>query len=195
MSFLLPDMINSYFKTNFIEGSDQELLQALVNQSIQTNGRDIYYIPRNFIAFDRLFGEDKLSAFNTYYTVEMYIQNFMGFGDRHEFISHFGMEIRDQITMQVSKTRFKDEITNKNNAIVRPMEGDLLFFPLDKSLFEITFVENEELFYQLGKLYTYQLTCKRFEYASEKFDTGIDEVDTIPTTFGNSTELMLGTDV
>lgn len=181
--------INPYFKSAFNVGGDQKLLQALTNESIQIKGRDFLYIPREFTAFDRLYGEDKLSAFSKYWTIEMYIENFNSFGGQHELVSHFGFEVRDEIVLVASKSRFEEIVQNE---LIRPREGDLIFFPYDRSLFEITFVDNEEIFYQLGKIFTYQIFCKRFEYAAEKFNTGVPEIDNVPVEFGNSTELVLG---
>lgn len=70
------------------------------------------------------------------------------------------------------------EITNN-----RPFEGDLLYFPLVSKLFEIKFVEHESIFYQTGRLQTYDLRCELFEYSSEQINTGNTEIDAIEDTY------------
>ena len=61
----------------------------------------------------------------------------------------------------------------------RPTEGDLIYFPLVKKLFEIKFVEHQQVFYQTGRLQTYDIRCELFEYSSEQIDTGISDIDSI----------------
>ena len=51
--------------------------------------------------------------------------------------------------------------------------------PLTKSLFEIRKVETQNPFFQLGKLYVYNLQCELFQYSSERIDTGITDIDNI----------------
>lgn len=65
----------------------------------------------------------------------------------------------------------------------RPNEGDLIYFPLNSKLFEIKFVEHEDVFYQTGRLQTYDLRCELFAYSSEQIDTGNTEIDLIETTY------------
>ena len=65
----------------------------------------------------------------------------------------------------------------------RPNEGDLIYFPMVDKTFEIKQVEHETLFYQTGRLQTYDLRCELFEYSSEAIDTGITEIDEIEDKF------------
>lgn len=182
--------VNPYFRSNYNGRADQNLLDSLVIESIKIHGHDCYYIPRTLVAFDQLYAEDKLSAFKEAITLEIYLISANGFEGDKDIITEFGLEIRDEIKFSISKKRFKDEITRARMDVKVPRDGDLIYIPIDKSVFEITFVEDVETFYQLGNLYTYGLTCKRFEFGAEKFDSGISEVDTFENDFGTSTDIV-----
>ena len=109
----------------------------------------------------------------------MYFENNTGFAGENELINKFGLEIRDDTTLVVSKRRFEEHVANKATltATGRPNEGDILYVPLLKGFFEIQFVEDQEPFYQLGNLPVYKLRVTRWEYASEKLDTGQGVID------------------
>lgn len=181
----MADKSNVYFQSNYFGVEEQALADSLTVESLQIHGIGVKYIPREEVAMDHLFGEDKLSAFNQTFDIEMYIKSFEQFGGDGDFLSKFGLEIRDELILQVSKTRWQEEVADSIAASpalpitlpARPREGDLIYFPFSKRLFEISFVEHEEVFYQLGKLFTYELRCKLFEYSSQQFDTGIPEID------------------
>lgn len=66
---------------------------------------------------------------------------------------------------------------------VRPNEGDLIYIPLFGKLFVIRFVEHEKMFYQFGKLMTYDIKCELFDYNNEDLATGITEIDSIESQF------------
>jgi hypothetical protein len=66
----------------------------------------------------------------------------------------------------------------------RPYEGDLIFFPLNNKLYEIKFVENEQVFYQHGKLYTYELNCELVDRLGT-IATGNTVIDAIGTRYNN----------
>jgi hypothetical protein len=160
---------NSFFKhTN----NEQKIVEDLTIESIQIHGQDMVYLPRNIVNKDELFGEDTISGFTGGTELEMYISNVDGFDGDGDFISKFGLEIKDSMKLIVSKKRFEQEL-----AMTRPLEGDLIYFPLTNGLFEIKFVEHENPFYQLGKLYTYELSCELFQYSQEDIETGWDEID------------------
>lgn len=150
--------------------SEQNLVEDITIEIIQGMGQDCVYVPRKYFNIDRVFGEDPASMFEKAYTVEMYILSFRGF-DGTDVISQFGIEIKDKVTLIVARKRFKEQVTNVDSAIIRPREGDLIYFPLSKSLFEINFVEHENPLYPLGKLYSYQLTAELFTYSYEKIVT------------------------
>ena len=170
---------NSYFN-QYSTSTEQNTLENLLIESIKIYGVDVYYIPRVTVAEDQLYDEDYLNEFQDGLDLEMYIKSVDGFEGSGDFLSKFGIQIEDQVTFSVAKTRFEDEVSGYTLADVpRPREGDLIWFPMTKDLFEIKFVEHEELFYQLGKLYTYEIRCEKFQYSSETIDTGISEIDAI----------------
>jgi hypothetical protein len=171
---------NSYFRP---QKGEQRIIEDLVVESIKIHGHDFVYMPRTLVKEDELFGEDVLSAFNKGVELEMYIESVDGFEGDGDFISKFGLEIRDSVKISVSKKRFEQEITTlEGYTISNPREGDLIYFPLTKGLFEIKFVEHENPFYQLGKLYVYSLSCELFQYSQEDINTGWTDIDKIETT-------------
>ena len=180
-------MKSPYFKEN---SSEQNLVEDLSIESIKINGRDMVYIPRNLINKDELFGEDNTARFEKGFEIEMYIQSVNGFEGDGDILSKFGIQINDRMNLVVAKKRFVEEVTTFNSDIVRPREGDLIFFPLSNTLFEINFVEHENPFYQIGKNYTFLWICETFTYAQETMDTGfgtIDELDDIAGVSGDIT--------
>jgi len=142
-------------------------------------GRDMIYIPRNYVNIDELFGEDIQNKFTDAYTIEMYIKNVMQFDGQADVISKFGLNITDRVTLILSRTRFQQEVTTKDSEIVYPRVGDLVYFPLSGSLFEINHVNKRDPFYQFGALTTYTLDCELFTYSNEEISTGITDIDTI----------------
>jgi len=179
---------NLYFN-NFSHFGQQTLLEDLIIESIKIYGYDCYYIPRTLIKEDNLFGEDVLSKFDDAYELEMYIKNVEGFEGEGDFLSKFNVEIRDEMTFTVAKRRWLEEVDDTQvitdddgDAILRPLEGDLIYFPLTQTLFEVKFVEDESVFYQMGELQMYDLKCEAFEYSHEELDTGIAAIDDLQTT-------------
>jgi|TARA_R110002096_G_scaffold171321_4_gene344107 hypothetical protein len=162
---------NSFFKHT---SNEQQVVEDLTIESIQIHGQDMVYIPRTLVNKDDLFGEDSISKFESGTEIEMYIESVDGFEGDGDFISKFGLEIKDSMSLVVSKKRFEQEL-----AMTRPLEGDLIYFPLTNGLFEIKFVEHENPFYQLGKLYTYKLSCELFQYSQEDIETGWSDIDTV----------------
>jgi len=168
--------INPYFKKY---SGDASIVEDLTIETIKAMGHDFVYIPRTLMNTDDLFGEDTSSKFDDGYELEMYIQNVDGFEGEGDILTKFGLEIRDRMTLVLSKRRFENTVGIHEGEITRPREGDLIYFPLSKTLFEINFVEHENPFYQLGKLYTYVLSCEVFTYSQEDIDTGITEIDNV----------------
>lgn len=172
-------MATSFYFQNFTNSGEQLLIENLVMESIKIYGLDVMYVPRTIQNYDRIYGEDKqTSLFDKAYTVEMYVKNVEGFQGEGDFLSKFGLQIRDQITFSIARRTFQDEIGDYL-ILERPREGDLIYFPLNRKVFEIKFVEHEPIFYQLGALQMYDLKCELFEYNNEKFDTGIAEIDAL----------------
>lgn len=171
--------VNKYFN-NFDYKPHQDLHQDLVTESIQIYGYDFYYLPRRGGNVSDVLNSDDMSYFNKYYVLEMYIRNIEGFSGDGNFLSKFGLEIRDRITLTVSRARYKEEIGDIES-ISRPREGDLLYFPMTRRLFEIMFVDDKSEFYPLGQLPMFDLQCEVFEYNNERFSTGIPDIDNIET--------------
>jgi hypothetical protein len=168
-----------YFPLNYggYKG-EQNLVQDLVDEQIKLFGCDIYYLPRNAIK-DNTLDDIIQSEFTQKVVIEMLLQNVEGFG-QSEFISKFGLKVTDEIKFAMSKRRWDEEVKRLDvENLARPLEGDLLFFPLTKDLYEIKFVEVEAAFHQLGKLYFYQITAEIYEIGYEKIDTGISDIDFI----------------
>ena len=163
--------------------NEQHLYEDLAIEAIQIYGHDVFYIPRTLVNKDELFGEDDLSRFDDAYGIEMWMETQEGYEGERELISRFGLEIRDETTFVVSRRRWDNSVSSDANLIVntRPDEGDLIYMPTVKRLFEISFVDHDDPFYQIDNLPVYKLYCRTFEYSSEILDTGIDAIDDIET--------------
>ena len=168
---------NVYFDTGTT--SEQRLYEDLIIEQLNIYGQDVYYLPRKLANKDTIFGEDPASSFDDSYIIEMYVNNTDGFMGEQEIIKKFGLELRDDIKFTVSKLRWETLISNNSDLqnTTRPNEGDLVYFPTTKAFFEILFVEHEAPFYQQSALPVYQLSCTKWEYASERLDTGITTID------------------
>jgi hypothetical protein len=171
-------MATNFYFNNFTNSGEQNLIEDLIIESIRIYGHDLWYIPRTLVAKDELLNEDDLSTFNSAYMVEMYIKNVEGFEGDGDFLSKFGLQIRDSITFTIAVRKFNSEVGLYNEE-VRPNEGDLIYFPLNRKIFEVQHVEHEAIFYQMGSLQTYDLRCELFEYSQERFNTGVLEIDTL----------------
>ena len=166
-----PDYYSGY-------SGEQNLVQDLADEQIKLFGTDIYYLPRTLLN-DNTLDDIIYSKFEDQFQIEMYLQNVEGFG-QSEFISKFGLKVTDEIKFIVSQRRWIQEATaNQYKSVMRPLEGDLLFFPLTKDLYEIKFVEVEAVFHQFGKLQFYQITAEIYEMGNESIDTGIADIDLI----------------
>lgn len=177
--------VNPYFAH---DTSEQNLYEDLFIEAMQIHGNSFLYIPRTVVNVDVLLGEDIASKFTQSYDIEMYIENVDGY-DGKDIFSKFGMEIRDEAKLVVSKSRFEAIVTAAQPTIKRPREGDLVYFPISKSLFEITFVEHEDQFYALGKVWTYKLSVSLFEQNDEVIDTG-DEDELEESEFNTVTHIL-----
>ena len=216
---------NKYFN-NFAYAREQDLVEDLTIEAIKIYGHNVKYLPKTISGIDHLFGEDKLLKYETAADVEMYVKNVEGFEGEGEFMSKFGVQLNDQLTLTVARKRFDQIRTEKlqtevgynyvqesantdapsrqfltgnshtesiiletgttgvNNYSItseRPQEGDLVFFPLVNKIFEIKFVEHEDIFYQTGRLQSYDLRCELFKYSSEQIRTGNTDIDSIET--------------
>jgi hypothetical protein len=171
--------LNPYFPRGV--ATEQNLAEDLIIESIKQYGNEFYYIPRSLVAKDDVLGEDNLSEFKNSYMIEAYFDNVDNFGGRGQFMSKFGLNIEEQATITIARKRWNELVGQYGTTILpnRPCEGDLLWFPLSNGLFEIRFVDHQNQFYQLGKLYVFKLKIELFQFNSETMQTGIDTVDTM----------------
>ena len=189
----------------FLQGtaSEQRLVQNLINEHLQFHGVEVTYIPRKYVNKKTVLEEVQTSKFDDNYSIEAYVNNFDGYSGAGDVLTKFGVSVRDELILTISKERFEefiapfmaglDDGTGEGEIILstRPREGDLVYFPLGERLFEVKFVEHEDPFYQLGKNYTYQLKCELFEYEDELIDTSISQIDTQVQDEGYITTLNL----
>jgi hypothetical protein len=157
---------------------EQDLLADLVAESIRINGIDIYYLPRETVDKDAIYTEDALNEYQRALLVDVYVKSFDQFGGEGQFLQKFNLEIRDTMVFSISQRTFQDEITNPVG-IIRPREGDLIYLPVAKRLFKISYVEKFPVMMPLGSLPFFDIKCEIFEYSGELFNTGIRDIDRI----------------
>ena len=169
----------------FTQGTknEQYLLEDLIIESLKIYGQEVFYIPRTLVAKDQILGEDRLSEFNCLFPIEMYFENVNSFQGNGALIQKFGLVMEQSATLVVARRRWEQMVGRFGETQIpsRPNEGDLIYFPLSKGLFEIKFVQHQDPFYQLGKLYVYKLQVELFQYASERISTGNADVDVFET--------------
>jgi hypothetical protein len=189
----------------FLQGtsSEQRLIQDLINEHLRMYGVEVIYIPRKFVNRKTIIEEVQSSRFDDNFAIEAYVNTYDGYSGAGDILTKFGMSLRDELLITISKERFEDFIAPFMGALddgsgegeiilsTRPREGDLIYFPLGERIFEVKFVEHENPFYQLGKNYVYELKCELFEYEDEIIDTSIEEIDTQVENEGYITTLKL----
>lgn len=172
---------NPYFN-NFNSAAEQDLLNDLIAESIKIYGVDMYYIPRDIKRYDKLLGEDANSEYTRAVSMEFYVKSFDEFKGDGNFMSKFGLQIRDQAVFVVSQRSYLQEVGSVIGQ-TRPNEGDLIFFTLNKKCFRVMYVNKHDYFYPLGTLPTWELTVELFEYSNEKIATGIPDIDRLQRDF------------
>jgi len=185
-------------------GSEQNLIQQLINEQLKIFGVEVSYLPQKFIRKETILREVTASKFDDNFSIEAYVSNYDGYTGSGDILSKFGMNLKDELTLIISKERFEDFIApflldmdpDEITVSSRPREGDLIYFPLGKRLFEIKFVEHEQPFYQLGKTYVYELKCELFEYSDNiggwnNMNTTVEEIDKTLENQGYITSLKL----
>lgn len=184
---------NPYFRKTV--RSEQTLIDDLSIEVIKIHGYDMIYLPRTLVREDELFGEDRSpSRFSSGTEIEMLVESVDGFEGDGEIFARFGLEIKHNIILLVSKTRFEQELACHN--LTEPREGDLLYFPISNGFFEIDFVERHSPFFQLSKINTFKLTCSAFRYTGENFNTGWSKLDGLTSDHRTKLQkLTLGTGV
>ena len=185
----------------FLQGSygEQRLVQELINEQLKIYGVEVTYIPRKFVRKQTIIEEIQSSTFDDNFLLEAYINNFDGYSGAGDIMTKFGVSIRDELSLTISKERFEDFIAvfledmddDEVEVSSRPREGDLIYFPLGQRIFEVKFVEHEQPFYQLGKNYVYELKCELFEYEDEVIDTTVDEISDVLDQTGYIVDLSL----
>ena len=206
---------NRFFNQYTPVKQEQSLVEDLIIESIKIYGIDGYYLPRTHVNLDKIYGEDASMLFDDALEMELYVKSFDGFMGQEDFLAKFGLQVDESVTFVISQKRFTqslktsiiteysynmltedgDELLSNRNdvseydyeAIVRPREGDMIWIPMFASLYEIKFTQNIENFFQLGKLYTYELRCDRLEYSSERINTDITEIDAVEDQYSLST--------
>lgn len=201
--------LNPYFASGVTQGqaSEQNIVEDLIIECLDIYGVEVQYIPRTLVSKDEILGEDRLSQFKNAYPISAYFENIDQFDGGGYMIQKFGLMVEQSATITIARRKWNDLIGMTGDTILpnRPTEGDLIFFPLSKGLFEIKFVQHKDPFYQLGKLYVYKLQIELFQYASEQIDTGIEDIDIfetlksfdetinpnidVPDSFGDNTKL------
>ena len=173
--------------------SEHLLHEDIIVESISIYGQNFYYIPRELVAKDEILGEDRLSKFKKAFAIEMYLENAEGFEGQGAFIQRFGgMMMEQSATLTVARRRW-DQLVGRFGVTTipsRPNEGDLLYFPLTDGLFEIKFVQHQDPFYQIGKLFVYKLEVELFQYASERMETGVKQIDDFESLKSFSTDVV-----
>ena len=184
-----------YFPTYYAgDAGEQTLYQDLADEQIKIFGTDIYYLPRTILK-DNTLDDIVFNKYQDEFQVEMLLQNVEGFGDGAEFVSQFGVRITDEVVFRVSSRRWDEAVAANNPTLTtdgRPNEGDLLYFPLTKDLYEIKFVQQEIPFYQFGKLQFYTMTAELYQYGSDDISTGVAEIDQLETIFSSAIALTMG---
>lgn len=175
-------MATNFYFNNYQASNEQDLLHDLIIEAIKIYGEDMLYIPRELKRYDRLYGEDSISEYNRAILVELYIKSVDGFTGDGNFMSKFGLQIRDQAVFSIAQRVFSAEVGILTDQ-TRPNEGDLIYFPLNQKCFKIMYVKKQEFFYPMGTLPTWEITVELFEYGNERFNTGIAEIDKLQTNF------------
>lgn len=187
--------LNPYFLNG--SNTEQRLIQDLINEQLRMYGVEVTYIPRKYVNKKTIIEEVQASKFDDNFSIEAYIQTYEGHSGAGDILTKFGMSLRDDVTLIISRERYEEFISpflagdSDVEVSSRPSEGDLIFFPLGNRLFEIKFVEHEKPFYQLGKNYVYELQCELFEYEDEIIETSIDEIDTLVADVGYTATMNL----
>ncbi len=181
---------NTFF--NHAVATEQHLYEDLTVEALRMYGHEVYYLPREIVEEDKILGEDIQSRFGDSYLVEMYLENTEGFEGEGDLFSKFGVSIQEEASFILSLRSWERFISLDSNLALstRPNEGDLIYFPLSGSLFEIRFVEDQDPFFQLGKLFVFKLKCSLFEYGGEDFDTGTS-ADLVEADMAYSIEMTL----
>ena len=170
-------MATNVFFRNYDNFNEQQLIDDLVIESIKMYGVDVIYVKRSLGAVDEVLNEDDLPLYDEVFQFESYVKNVDGFEGEGDFLSKFGLQIRDSVTFTVANRTFERYVTREVVEMIRPREGDLIYFPLHEKMVEIKFVEHESVFYQSGALQVYDMRAELIEYSGQRFNTGYPNID------------------
>lgn len=181
--------MNQYFTAGTT--SEQNLHEDLIVECIDFFGNDYYYVPRSIVYRDAIFSEDRLSEYKNRYLVRGYFDNIDSFGGQGAFIQKFGLQMEQSATIVIARRVWEKSVGKYGQTTLpnRPTEGDLIYWPLTGGLFEVKFVQHQNPFYQIGKLYVYKLEVELFQYASERISTGMPEIDKFEEMNSHATEI------
>ena len=192
--------LNNYFRATGAR-NEQDLAQSLVDEHIRMHGVEFVYMPRTYVNRKTVMREVTSSKFEKTFPLEGYIENYEGFGDQYNLLTKFGVRSTAEMQITISQARFEELITpvlKKQGGVgldsvpTRPLEGDLMYFPLGDILFEVKHVKHTApTFYALGKNYCYVLECEMFELGDEKIETGLSEIDADFATLGYNVTMSL----
>lgn len=182
---------NVYFSQG--TSNEQLMYEDIIIESLQIYGVEVLYIPRTLVAKDEILGEDRLSEFKNSYPICMYFEQVDNFEGQGSYIQKFGLMVEQTATLVVARRSWNNLVGVSGNTILpnRPAEGDLIYFPLSKGLFEIKYVVHQDPFYQVGKLFVYKLQVELFQYGSERITTGVKEIDTFESLKSFSTDIAV----
>lgn len=162
-------------------GNQNIILDKLNHEALEVQSVKANYLSRQLVAKDDILGEDRLSEFRDQYPIDIYIESNMGYDGQNSFASKFGLQIDSSATFVISRRGWDLAVGRFGTTVLpnRPAEGDLIYVPMLKGLFEIDFVNHQSPFYQLGDFYTYKMNVSLFRYSSEKIDTGLNQIDAV----------------
>ena len=188
--------LNPYFLQG--SASEQRLVQDIINEQLKMFGQDVVYMPRKIVNKTNILNEVTSSKFDDAFRLEAYLLNYEGFEGSGDILSKFGVQTTDAVTFVISKERYEDFVSPflsgdpELELTTRPQEGDLIYLPLDNTIFEIKYVEAKKPFYQLNKLYAYTLSCEVMDYElDDQIDTSIEAVDKAAVEFGYTVTLAM----
>ena len=165
---------NAYF--NFTTSTtEQHLFSDIKNECINIYGDNLYYIRRESQDYqnvtNQILGQDRFQKFTDAQLICLYPENVDGFVGNKEMLNKFGFTLSETMNFLVHKQEFLQ------TGYTYPEAGDLLYWPVVKRLFKITFIDYDYQFNQLGKNCVWQLQTDLFKYSSEEIDTSIEEID------------------
>jgi hypothetical protein len=190
-------MATSPYFNNYNAHAEQRVVEDLIVETIKIMGSDAYYLPNdNDQARDLLYGEDPVKKFTTAFPIEIYLSTALEYMGEKDFFSKFGLEIKNNINVILSKRSFSQRVPQK--IFTRPREGDLVYVPFMNGvgeLYEIKFANQNKDFNALGRKipFFYELELEKFRYSQEVLDTGVTGIDQIVTDSAYTIDLSLHT--